>query len=56
MMLYPEGKDDLRTKIPGLEWNYTREQVAEMTSFEAKSAGTLAEENMTKMGHHLGHL
>jgi hypothetical protein len=29
---------------------YTREQVAELTSFEAKSAGTLAEENMKKMG------
>jgi hypothetical protein len=50
MMLYPEGKDDLRTMFPGLEWKYTPEQVAEMTSFEAKSAGTLAEENMTKMG------
>lgn len=49
MMLYPEGKDDLRANFPGLEWKYTREQVAEMTSFEAKSAGTLAEENMKKM-------
>jgi hypothetical protein len=34
----------------GLEWKYTREQVAEMTSFEAKNAGSLAEENMKKMG------
>ena len=50
MMLYPEGADDPRAKFPGLEWKYTREQVAEMTSFEAKSAGTLAEENMKKMG------
>jgi len=50
MMLYPEGKDDLRTRAPGLEWKYTREQVAKMTSFEAKSAGTLAEENMKRMG------
>jgi hypothetical protein len=50
MMLYPEGEDDPRAKFPGLEWKYKREQVAEMTSFEAKSAGTLAEENMKKMG------
>jgi len=50
MMLYPEGKDDLRAKHPGLEWKYTRENVAGMTSFEAKSAGTIAEENMKKMG------
>jgi hypothetical protein len=50
MMLYPENSRDLRAKFPGLEWKYTREQVAEMTSFDAKSAGTLAEENMNKMG------
>lgn len=50
MMLYPEGQDDPRAKFPGLEWKYTRQQVAQMTSFEAKSAGTLAEENMKKMG------
>jgi hypothetical protein len=50
MMLYPEGKGDPRAKFPGVEWKYTREQVSQMTAFEAKSAGTLAEENMTKMG------
>lgn len=50
MMLYPESKDDPRAKFPGLEWKYTREQVAQMTAFEAKNAGTLAEENMKKMG------
>jgi len=50
MMLYPEGKDDPRAKFSGLAWKYTREQVSRMTAFEAKSAGTLAEENMTKMG------
>lgn len=50
MMLYPESDQDPRAKFPGLEWNYTREQVASMTSFEAKSAGTLAEDNMKKMG------
>jgi predicted NAD-dependent protein-ADP-ribosyltransferase YbiA (DUF1768 family) len=50
MMLYPEAKDDPRAIFPGLEWKYTRAQVAAMSSFEAKSAGTLAEENMKKMG------
>lgn len=50
MMLYPEGADDPRATFPDLEWKYAREQVAEMSSFEAKSAGTLAEENMKKMG------
>ena len=50
MMLYPENAEDPRAKFPGLEWKYTRDQVAAMTSFEAKSAGTLAEENMKKMG------
>ena len=50
MMLYPDGDDDPRTKAPGIEWKYTRDQVAQMTAFEAKSAGALAEENMKKMG------
>ena len=50
MMLYHDGKEDPRAKTAGLEWKYTREQVAEMTSFDAKSAGSLAEENMKKMG------
>ncbi|HEX8843325.1 MAG TPA: hypothetical protein VF791_01585 [Pyrinomonadaceae bacterium] len=50
MMLYPEGADDPRAKAPGLVWKHTRDEVARMTSFEAKAAGTLAEENMKKMG------
>src|SRR5438128_10138172 len=33
MMLYPESQDDPRAKFPGLKWKYTREQVAQMTSF-----------------------
>jgi predicted NAD-dependent protein-ADP-ribosyltransferase YbiA (DUF1768 family) len=49
-MKYPEGRNDPRAKFPGLRWKYTREQVAHLTSFEAKSAGTLADENMKKMG------
>ena len=50
MMLYPEGPKDPRAEFPGLEWKHTRAQVAQMTAFEAKAAGTLAEENMKKMG------
>lgn len=50
MMLYPEGPNDPRAKFPGLQWMYTRAQVARMTAFEAKAAGTLAEENMKRMG------
>jgi hypothetical protein len=49
MMLYPEGSDDPRSKYPGSAWKYSREQVAGITGFEAKNAGTLAEENMQKM-------
>jgi len=48
-MLYPEGPNDPRAKFPGLEWKYAREQVTQMTAFEAKHAGDLAEENMRKM-------
>ena len=50
MMLYPEGPDDARARAPGIVWPHTREQVAQMTAFEAKDAGTLAEENMRSMG------
>jgi predicted NAD-dependent protein-ADP-ribosyltransferase YbiA (DUF1768 family) len=50
MMKYPEGPNDPRAKLPELKWKYTREQVAQLTSFEAKNAGTLAEENMKKLG------
>lgn len=48
-MLYPEGPNDPRAKFPGLAWKYTRAQVAQMTAFEAKRAGDLAEENMRRM-------
>ena len=50
MMLYPEGPDDERAKDKRVTWKHTREQVAQMTAFEAKSAGTLAEENMKTLG------
>lgn len=50
MMKYPESRNDPRAKFPRLEWKYTRAQVAQMVSFEAKRAGDLAEGNMKKMG------
>src|SRR5258706_3376400 len=50
MMKYPEGPSDPRAKFPGVEWKYTRTQVAQMVAFEANRAGALASENMTKMG------
>jgi predicted NAD-dependent protein-ADP-ribosyltransferase YbiA (DUF1768 family) len=50
MMKYPEGPDDPRAAFPGLQWAFTRQQVAELTGFEAKRAGTLGNENMKKMG------
>jgi predicted NAD-dependent protein-ADP-ribosyltransferase YbiA (DUF1768 family) len=49
MMLYPEGASDPRSTFPGIEWKHTRAEVAQMTAFEAKDAGTLAEANMAKM-------
>jgi predicted NAD-dependent protein-ADP-ribosyltransferase YbiA (DUF1768 family) len=50
MMKYPEGADDPRMTFPGLEWKYTRDQVAQLTAFDAKHAGDLANANMKKMG------
>jgi len=49
-LLYPEGPQDPRAQFPGLTWKHTREEVTQMTAFEAKNAGSLAEENMKKMG------
>jgi predicted NAD-dependent protein-ADP-ribosyltransferase YbiA (DUF1768 family) len=46
-MKYPEGADDPRAKA---EWKYTREQVAQLTAFDAKHAGDLASANMKALG------
>jgi len=48
-MLYPEGPDDPRAKFPDVVWKHTRDEVAQMTAFAAKDAGTLAEANMAKI-------
>lgn len=50
MMKYPENAADPRAKFPGITWAYTREQVSQLTSFDAKHAGDLAEANMKQMG------
>jgi predicted NAD-dependent protein-ADP-ribosyltransferase YbiA (DUF1768 family) len=50
MMLYPEGPDDPRARFQGLVWKHTRAEVAQMTSFTAKDAGTLAKDNLRRMG------
>lgn len=49
MMKYPEGPDDQRARAAGLEWKFTRAQVAQLTAFEAKRAGDLGELNMLLM-------
>jgi predicted NAD-dependent protein-ADP-ribosyltransferase YbiA (DUF1768 family) len=50
MMKYPEGPDDPRATFPNLRWALTRQQVTQLTGFEAKRAGTPADDNMKKMG------
>lgn len=50
MMLYPEGGGDPRAKFPSITWPHTREEVAQMTAFDAKNAGDMGEKNMQKMG------
>ena len=50
MMKYPGSSNDLRATFPGLDWKLTREQVAQLTAFDAKHAGTAADANMKKMG------
>jgi predicted NAD-dependent protein-ADP-ribosyltransferase YbiA (DUF1768 family) len=50
MMKYPEGDDDPRAKFPGITWPHTREEVAQLTGFDAKRAGDLGSKNMKQMG------
>ena len=47
MMKYPEGPDDPRALSSTVHWEFTRQQVAQMTAFEAKHAGDLGEKNMS---------
>jgi len=50
MMLYPEGKNDPRAQATSVKWPHSRAEVAQMTAFEAKAAGDVAEDNMRKLG------
>jgi len=50
MMLYPESPEDPRAKFPGVTWPHTREEVGQMTAWDAKNAGDIGEKNMKKMG------
>jgi predicted NAD-dependent protein-ADP-ribosyltransferase YbiA (DUF1768 family) len=50
MMLYAEGPNDPRAKFPGIQLAHTRDEVGQMTAFDAKNAGELGEQNMKKMG------
>lgn len=50
MMLYPEGPNDARAEAGFLKWPHRREEVAQMTGFEAKAAGEIAEGNMRELG------
>jgi predicted NAD-dependent protein-ADP-ribosyltransferase YbiA (DUF1768 family) len=50
MMKYPEGPDDPRAMHPGITWAHSRDEVAQMTAFDAKRAGDLASANMRAMG------
>ena len=50
MLKYPENARDERLKDPSLKWPFTREQVGQMTAFDAKNAGNAANDNMKKLG------
>lgn len=46
---YPEGPNDERLKDKSIKWELTREQVRNLSAFEAKKAGDAASENMKKL-------
>jgi hypothetical protein len=48
-MKYPDGPDDPRSQDPTIAWKFTRDEVAQLTAFEAKEAGDLATANMRKL-------
>lgn len=50
MLKYPEGPGDERLRDPSVTWPHTRAEVAALGGFEAKAAGTVANENMKKLG------
>jgi predicted NAD-dependent protein-ADP-ribosyltransferase YbiA (DUF1768 family) len=50
MQFYPESPDDPRAKHAGLTWQYTREQVMQLSGHEAYLAGDQGFKNMLAMG------
>jgi predicted NAD-dependent protein-ADP-ribosyltransferase YbiA (DUF1768 family) len=50
MLKFPEGPRDDRAKNSSVHWPFTREQVAQMTAFEAKTAGNKANAIMKQLG------
>lgn len=50
MLKYPEGPDDERLKDKSIQWKHTRDEVGQMTAYQAKAAGNLANQNMKKLG------
>ena len=49
-MKYPEGPDDERSTADGVNWPHTREEVTQMTAWDAKRAGDVGDAIMRKMG------
>ncbi len=49
-MKYPESTNDERIQNPEVKWPFTREQIYQMSGFESKKAGDLANANMKKLG------
>jgi predicted NAD-dependent protein-ADP-ribosyltransferase YbiA (DUF1768 family) len=49
-MKYPEGPDDPRAIAEGVHWPHTRDEVAQMTSWDAKRAGDVGDAIMHKLG------
>ncbi|MCB0391644.1 MAG: NADAR family protein [Bdellovibrionales bacterium] len=50
MLKFPEDEDDPRRAFIQIKWNYTRQEVAKLYSFEALYVGKKADENMERMG------
>lgn len=48
-MKYPENRHDARNSNQ-VSWPHTRSQVEQMTAFDAKQAGEIANQNMKKLG------
>lgn len=50
MMKFPESRNDIRYRCEDCVWRHSRQEVSQMSSFEAKRAGDEASKNMKKLG------